>query len=68
MTRPVTNAALVASIVSNPSVHFVDKQEKMNLSMDKMIQNKINFSKQQTGLARDVDDSRGYGKGKNQGD
>ena len=63
-----TNAALVASIVANPSKHFIDKQKKLDATMDKMIANRINFEDQLTGSGRELDDSRGYGKGKNQGD
>ena len=68
MTKQVTNHALIASILANPSAHFVDKKEKMNRTIDKMIDNHVILLDQQTGIGREIDDSRGYGKGKNQGD
>ena len=66
-----TNTALVASIVANPSAHFVDKIHKMDRTIDKMCSNHASKIEQgMTGNMQTIDSAelRGYGKGKNQGD
>ena len=66
-----TNAALIASIISDTSAHLVNRDEKMSRTLDKMCSNHASkIEKGVTGriINRDAAELRGYGNGRNQGD
>lgn len=62
------NSEIVESILNNPSAHIVNRAEKMGRTLDKMCVNHVIKQSQVTNEARAIDESKGYGKGRNQGD
>lgn len=60
---------LIASIINNPSAHQVNRAEKMEATVNVMVDNKMKQESRSKGaLALDEAGDRGYGKGKNTGD
>lgn len=60
---------LVASILANPSAHQVNRAEKMDKTLNVMVDNaeKI-IAKNEGGALASKSDNRGYGEGRKMGD
>lgn len=60
---------LIASIISNPSAHQVNRAEKMDKTLEVMANNLVKKEQRiSNGHAIADSDNRGYGKNKNMGD
>jgi len=58
---------LIASILNNPSKHQVNRAEKMNATIDKMVDNLLKTEAQDKGALINSG-NRGYGQGRRMGD
>ena len=58
---------LIASILNNPSKHQVNRAEKMDATIDKMVDNLLKSETQDKGAVINSG-NRGYGQGRNSGD
>ena len=59
---------LVASILANPSAHQVNRAEKMNKTLDVMVDNANKIIAKNEGEMIVKSSNRGYGEGRKMGD
>jgi len=66
----MNRADLIASIVASPDKHQVNREEKMNATIDVMCKNLERRHKNNSGIAKPFDErkARGYGTGGKTGD
>jgi len=64
-----TNLDLVAAIAANTSAHLVNREDKINRTIDVMCANaEKKITRRMNSVAGKFDSSRGYGQGRKMGD